>query len=243
MAQRCFARDASRRHVAIIGKTGQGKTMLIQQMLVADIQAAKGVGVIDPHGDLAEAVLSLVPKHRTNDVVLFDAGDADYPLAFNVLACPSPRERPLVAFGIIGAFKKAYADSWGPRLEHILRDSLLALLETPGATLVSVLRLLSETKYRAAIAEKLCDPIVRAFWQRESASWQPTFQAEAVAPIQNKIGAAISSPVLRNIFGQARGPLELRAGIAGVEDERRPDGPLQPVHQRFRQGRLAGAHL
>ncbi|MBI3468315.1 MAG: DUF87 domain-containing protein [Planctomycetes bacterium] len=155
--------DDRRRHVVVLGKTGMGKSTLLLNLLASDIAAGRGVGLVDPHGDLAETVLQSVPKWRTNDVVLFDAGDATYPLSFNVLACPRPEQRPLVASGIVGAFKKAYSDSWGPRLEHILRNAVLALLEAPHASLVSVLRLLVEPHYRKTIVPKVSDPAVRAF--------------------------------------------------------------------------------
>src|SRR5262249_30509975 len=117
------------RHLALLGKTGMGKSTVLGRLLASDIATGRGVALIDPHGDLWEAVLASVPKERTNEVVLFDAGDAAHPVAFNVLACRRPAERPLVASGIVSAFKKLYGDSWGPRLEHILRNALLALLE------------------------------------------------------------------------------------------------------------------
>lgn len=202
--------DDRRRHMAIIGKTGQGKTTLLGQLIASDIRAGRGVALIDPHGDLADSALAWVPKHRTNDVVLFDAGDADFPLSWNLLASPDPRQRPLVASGIVGAFKKAYADSWGPRLEHILRNALLALLETPDASFIWLLRLLVEPKFRTAIAAKVSAPAVRAFWQQEFAAMPQRLQAEAVAPIQNKVGSVVSSPLLRNILGQSRAALNLR---------------------------------
>lgn len=180
-------------------------------LLSSDIHAHRGVGLIDPHGDLADTVLQSVPKHRTNDVVLFDAGDASHPLSFNVLACPHPDQRSLVASGILGAFKKAYSESWGPRLEHILRNALLALLEVPNASLVSLLRLLSDRKFRATVAGRVSDPAVRAFWQVEFAGMPPRLQGEAIAPIQNKIGHVVpGAPGLRNILGQARSVLDLR---------------------------------
>src|SRR6185369_16993850 len=128
--------------------------------------------------DLAEALVSAIPKHRTNDVILFDAGDRSYPLAFNVLACANPEQRPLVASGILSAFKKLYGDSWGPRLEHILRNCLLTLLEVPGTSLLSVLRILSDSVYRRAILARTQDPVVRAFWEHEFAAWPAKFQAE-----------------------------------------------------------------
>jgi hypothetical protein len=204
-------RDDRLRHVSIQGKTGMGKSTLLYNLLISDIAAGRGVCLIDPHGDLAEALLPAIPKARTNDVVLFDAGDREHPLAFNPLFCPDPGRRPLVASGVLSAFKKLFADSWGPRLEHILRNSLLALLEIPGSTLVSVLRLLSDARFRQSVTGRLSDPIVRAFWETEFAAMHPKLQTEAIAPIQNKIGAFVSSPLLRNILGQPEGRLDLRA--------------------------------
>ncbi len=202
--------DDRRRHLAIIGKTGMGKTTLLQKLIASDIQAGRGCALVDPHGDLADSVLDAIPSHRTNDVVLFDAGDRDYPLSFNLLACPDPHQRPLVASGIVSAFKKLYGDSWGPRLEHILRNGLLALLELPGTSLLSLQRLLSDTPYRKTLTARIADPVVRAFWQDEFAHWKPQFRAEAVAPIQNKVGQFLSQPILRAIIGQSRSTLDLR---------------------------------
>jgi hypothetical protein len=202
--------DDRRRHLAIIGKTGMGKTTLLQKLIASDIQAGRGCALIDPHGDLADSVLQAIPAHRTNEVVLFDAGDRDYPLSFNLLACRDPNQRPLVASGIVAAFKKLYGESWGPRLEHILRNGLLALLEFPGVSLLSLQRLLSDLHYRKSLTARIADPVVRAFWQDEFAHWKPQFRAEAVAPIQNKVGQFLSQPILRAILGQARSTLDLR---------------------------------
>jgi len=202
--------DDRRRHIAILGKTGMGKSTLLSNLIVSDIQAGRGVGVIDPHGDLAEGLLDCIPKHRTNDVVLFDAGDTNFPLSFNLLSCDTREQRPLVASGIVSAFKKLYGESWGPRLEHILRNALLALLEVPGSSLLSLLRLLSDARYREALLRKVTDPVVRAFWQREFVGMPAKLQAEAIAPIQNKVGHFVSSPLLRNIVGQTRSTINLR---------------------------------
>jgi hypothetical protein len=154
--------------------------------------------------------LRSIPRHRTNDVILFDAGDSSHPLSFNVLSCPRPSQRPLVASGVLSALKKLYADSWGPRMEHILRNALLALLETPGTSLISLLRLLSDYRYRSSIVAKLSDPIVRSFWEMEFARMPLKLQLEAIAPVQNKIGHFVSSPLLRNMLGQTRSSLDLR---------------------------------
>lgn len=203
--------DDRRRHVYIAGKTGMGKSTLLHRLVSSDIAAGRGIGLIDPHGDLCDAVLASVPAHRTNDVVLFDAGDAEFPLAFNILHCPDPSQRPLVASGVIAAFKKVWADFWGPRMEHILRNALLTLLDVPGTTLLSLQRLLTDKTYRETIVGQVGDAGRRAFWHSEFGTWHPKLQAEAVSPILNKVGAFTSSPILRNIIGQARSTLDLRA--------------------------------
>jgi hypothetical protein len=203
-------RDDRRRHLLIVGKTGMGKTTLLRQLLQSDVEAGRGVALLDPHGDLAEAVAAAIPRHRTNDVILFDAGDRGHPLSFNLMADCHPDQRSLVASGIVSAFKKIYGDSWGPRLEHVLRNALLALLEHPGTSLLSVSRLLGDAHYRAALVGRIADPIVRTFWQREFASWRPQYMTEAIAPVQNKIGQFLSHPVLRAILGQSDSSLDLR---------------------------------
>ncbi len=202
--------DDRRRHVALVGKTGQGKTTLLRQLIVSDVRSGRGVALLDPHGDLCETLLAAVPRKRTNDVILFDAADPHHPLSFNPLHCPRPEMRPLVASGILSSFKKLYTEFWGPRMEHILRNALLAVLETPGATLLSLLRLLSDARYRQAVTASIADPLVRNFWEKEFAGWPIKFQVEAVAPVQNKLGHFLSSPLLRNILGQSRSSLDLR---------------------------------
>ena len=207
--------DDRRRHLAIIGKTGMGKSTLLERLIVSDIDAARGIALIDPHGDLADSLLMKIPKRRTNDVVLFDIGDRTYHIAFNPLSCRRPEERPLVASGVVSAFKKIFGESWGPRLEHILRNSVLALLETSGTTLLSLLRLLSDVSYQKQVVSRVCDPVVCGFWENEFAKWRSNFRAEAVAPVQNKVAAFLSNPILRGILGQPRSKLDLRCAMDG----------------------------
>ena len=202
--------DDRRRHLLIEGKTGMGKSTLLHRLISTDIAAGRGAGLIDPHGDLCEAILASVPSHRSNDVVLFDIADTSHPLAFNILHCPDPQQRPLAVSGIIGAFKKIWGDFFGPRMEHILRNTLLTLIEVPGSTLLSVSRMLGDARYREHILTKVSDPVVRSFWLREFASMPPKLQAEAVSPIYNKVGQLVSNPLLRNILGQSRSTLDLR---------------------------------
>jgi hypothetical protein len=159
---------------------------------------------------LAEALLAKVPSKRTNDVVYFDAGDQNHPLAFNPLADCDSRSRPLVTSGILTAFKKIWGDFFGPRMEHIFRNCLLALLETPDASLVSLVQLLGDGAYRRSIVQRIRDPVVRSFWLNEFAGMPQKLQAEAIAPIQNKVGQFVSSPLLRHILGQPRSTIDLR---------------------------------
>ncbi len=198
------------RHTAIIGKTGMGKTTLLQGLIASDIAAGHGVSLLDPHGDLAEAVLASIPSARTNDVIFFDAGDAEHPIGFNPLACDDPSKRPLVASGVLAAFKKLFGLSWGPRMEHILRNVLLTLLEVPCSTLVTALRVMGDARFRQSVLSHVADAVVRSFWLHEFAAMPPKLQAEAIAPVQNKLGHFVASPLLRNIIGQERNRLDLR---------------------------------
>lgn len=199
-----------RRHVYIIGKTGMGKSTLLENMVYSDIVAGRGVGVIDPHGDLADAVLNFIPANRTNDVVLIDPSDKDYAVAFNMLENVDPALGSIVCSGLVGIFKKIYADSWGPRLEHILRNTILALLEYPGTTMLGITRILSDESYRRKIVRKIEDPVVKSFWLDEFAKMQDKIRIEAISPIQNKVGQFLSSPTIRNIVGQPTSTVDLR---------------------------------
>lgn len=199
-----------RRHVYVIGKTGMGKSTLLENMIYTDIMNGKGVGVIDPHGDLAEAVLNFVPASRTNDVMLIDPADKDFAVAFNMLENVDPALNSIVCSGLVGIFKKIYADSWGPRLEHILRNTILALLEYPGTTMLGITRLLSDDAYRTKVVKKIEDPVVKSFWIDEFAKMQDKFRIEAISPIQNKVGQFLSSPTIRNIVGQPKSTIDLR---------------------------------
>lgn len=202
--------DDRRKPIALLGKTGMGKSTLMLHLALSDLRANRPLALLDPHGDLAEALLQLLPRRCTNNVVLFDAGDRTHPLSFNPLVCRRAEDRPLVASGIVSAFKKLFADSWGPRLEYIFLHAVLAMTQVPGSTFVSVLRLLSDVHYRAAILPRISDPLVKNFWQHEFAGLPPKLQVEAVASIQNKLGQCVASPILRNIFSQPNGALDLR---------------------------------
>ncbi|HPO05665.1 MAG TPA: type IV secretion system DNA-binding domain-containing protein [Candidatus Gracilibacteria bacterium] len=199
-----------RRHIYIIGKTGMGKSTILENMIHSDIQNGKGIAVIDPHGDLAESVLSYIPKRRTNDVIIFDPSDTEFPVSFNMLECHNPDQRHLVASGLLGVFKKMFGDSWGPRLEHILRNTILALTFNPGSTMLSIMKMLVDDKYREHILKKVSDPVVLDFWQNEFGKWQPKQIAENVSPIQNKVGQFLSTGIIRNILGQPQSSIDLR---------------------------------
>lgn len=205
--------DDRRRHALLLGKTGMGKSTLLQRLVESDIAENRGCGLIDPHGDLAEAVLRSAPAARTNDIILLDTGDTTHPISFNVLNCPRREDRPLVVSGIISSFKKIFGVSWGNRMEHFMRNALLALLETPGTSLVSLARFLSDRRFREGVLTHVTDPAVLSVWQQEYAHMAPKLQAEAVSPIQNKVGQFVSSPLLRNILGQSRSTLDLRRAM------------------------------
>ncbi|MDA1060693.1 MAG: type IV secretion system DNA-binding domain-containing protein [bacterium] len=199
-----------RRHIYIIGKTGMGKSTLLENMVYSDIVSGKGVGVIDPHGDLADAVLSFIPPNRTNDVILIDPSDKEYAVAFNMLEDVDTSLNSVVCSGLVGIFKKIYADSWGPRLEHILRNTILSLLEYPGTTMLGITRLLQDDEYRKKVVRKIEDPVVKSFWLDEFNKMQDKFRVEAISPIQNKVGQFLSSPTIRNIVGQPKSTVDLR---------------------------------
>lgn len=192
-------------HVYIIGKTGSGKTTLLRNMIVQHIQAGHGVGLIDPHGDLAESLLDSIPRSRSQHVVYFNPSDSEFPVALNLLANVTEDERPLVASGIVGAFKSIWHESWGPRMEYILYNAVAALLECRNTSLLGVNRLLTDDDYRAWVIRQIKDPFIRDFWEYEYGGYDDRFRREAIAPIQNKLGQFLLNPVIRNILGQVAG--------------------------------------
>lgn len=203
--------DDRRRHMYLIGKTGMGKSTVLENMIVEDIRAGRGVAVVDPHGDLAEKVIKYIPKERINDVIYFNPADMDYPIAFNLVEQVDPHLRHLVASGLIGVFQKLWADSWGPRLEYILRNAILAILDYPGSTLLGVVRMLSDKAYRKKVVANIKDPVVKSFWEKEFAGYADKFASEAVSPIQNKVGQFLSSSFMRNIVGQVQSSINMRS--------------------------------
>ncbi len=193
-----------RQHIYIIGKTGSGKTTLLHNLILQHIALGHGVGLIDPHGDLAEELLHHIPPHRADHLVYFNPGDLEFPVGMNLLANVAPDSRHLVASGIVSALKGIWRDSWGPRLEYILYNAVSALLECRNATLLGVNRMLIDEKYRAGIIRQVKDPFIRSFWSEEYAGYDERFKREAIAPIQNKLGQFLLNPVIRNILGQVK---------------------------------------
>lgn len=199
-----------RRHLYIVGKTGMGKSVLMENMVISDIISGRGVGLIDPHGDLIENVLKRIPANRTNDIVLIDPSDRDYAVGFNMFEDGDESRRSQVCSGIIGIFKKLYAESWGPRLEHILRNTILALLEAGGMTMLGITRMLSDEKFREKVVLKIKDPVVKKFWIDEFGKMQERLRVEAISPIMNKVGQFLSTSVIRNIVGQTKSTVDFR---------------------------------
>jgi hypothetical protein len=200
--------DDKRQHVYCIGKSGTGKSTLLRNLIVQDIEAGRGVGLIDPHGDLAEEILELVPRRRTDDLIYLDAGDLEHPVGINLLEQVADDERHLVVSNVVSTFRHLWAESWGPRSEYILANAVAALLEFPaekgGATLLGVPRMLVDEHFRARVLSYVTDPRTRAFWELEFEAWPERLRAEAAAPLENKAGRLVASPVLRHILGQVR---------------------------------------
>ena len=199
-----------RRHMYILGKTWMGKSVLLENMIIDDIRKDRWVAVIDPHGDLAEAVIWFIPKSRTNQTIIFDPSDTDWPIAFNMLDNVQPEMRSLVASGLVWIFKKIFGDSWGPRLEHILRNIIFALLEYPNTTLISIPLMLTSDVYRSKVVNKITDPVVKKFWTWEYAKMAPNQKVEAAGPILNKVWQFLSSTILRNVLWQAKNTFSVR---------------------------------
>ncbi|MFA6397221.1 MAG: type IV secretion system DNA-binding domain-containing protein [Candidatus Paceibacterota bacterium] len=203
------AKDRTK-HVYIIGKTGMGKSTLLENMIAQDIMNGEGVAFIDPHGGSAEKMLDYVPEHRIKDVIYFAPFDIEYPISFNVMEDVGADKRYLVASGLMSSFKKIWVDAWSARMEYILNNILLALLEYPEATLLGVNRMLSDKDYRKQVVENVSDPSVKSFWVDEFAKYGDRYMQEAGAAIQNKIGQFTSNALIRNIIGQPKSSFNIR---------------------------------
>jgi len=197
-----------RQHVYVIGQTGAGKSTLLRNLILQDIEAGRGVGVIDPHGDLALDILDHIPAWRTNEVVYFDPSAKD-PLAINLFRATTDNWH-LVASGIVSAFKKIWGHSWGPRLEYVLYATLAALLQCDNTSLLGVSRMLHDDKYRAWVVKQVKDPMVRSFWVNEFAAYDRASRQEIIGPIQNKVGQIFLAPALRNVLGQVGTKINFR---------------------------------
>jgi hypothetical protein len=202
--------DDRRRHMYIIGKTGMGKTIMLENMIIDDFKQGRGLALIDPHGDMSSRLLEFIPKERIKDVIYFDASDTDNPIAFNPLESISEKHHHLITIGIVEIFRKLWADIWNSRIEYIFNNCLFALLEYSNSTLLEVMRLLTDENFRKNVAIKLKDPIIRNFWTTEFEEYSKKYQTEVILPIQNKIGQFISNPIIRNIIGQKKSSFNLR---------------------------------
>lgn len=198
------------RHVYVIGKTGMGKSTLLENMAVQDIQNGEGMAFIDPHGSAAETLLNYIPEHRMKDVLYFAPADAAHPVSFNIMEDVGPDKRHLVVSGLMSVFKKIWVDAWSARMEYILQNTIMALLEYPDSTLLGVNRMLSDKKYRDTVVANVKDPGVKAFWVDEFAKYNERYMQEAGDAIKNKIGQFTGNPIIRNIIGQPKSSFDIR---------------------------------
>jgi CxxC-x17-CxxC domain-containing protein len=202
--------DDRRRHMYALGKTGMGKSNLLENMAIQDIQSGKGVCVIDPHGEFADKMLKAVPANRISDVIYFNPADVEYPIAFNILEAVEEDKKNLIASGMMGVFKKIWPDVWSARMEYILNNTILALLDYPGSTMLGVSRMMSDSDFRKRVYPAIKDPVVKGFWINEFDKWDDKFRKEAVAAIQNKVGQFLSSSIIRHVVGQPKSSIDLR---------------------------------
>ena len=203
-------REDRRRHLYAVGKSGTGKSKLLELLIKSDIEAGKGVGVLDPHGDLVDNILRFIPEHRMKDVVYFDPADTEFPIAFNPLEKVDEKFKMQITIGFIDIFKKLFGGNWSNRLEHVLRYTTLALLDSPNTTVLSIMKMLSDKNYRQKIIARIEDSVVKNFWVNEFAGWSEKFDAEAITPLLNKVGQLVSTNMIRNIIGQPKNTFQIR---------------------------------
>jgi hypothetical protein len=198
------------KHMYVIGKTGMGKSTMLENMAIQDIRNGEGMAFIDPHGGTADRIIEYVPEHRKKDVLYFAPFDMEYPVAFNVMEDVGYDKRHLVVSGLMSAFKKLWVDTWSARMEYILTNTLLALLEYPGSTLLDVNTMYTNKAFRAKVVDNIKDPVIKRYWVEEYAGMTDRFAAEATPAIQNKVGQFTSNPLIRNIIGQSKSSFDLR---------------------------------
>ncbi len=205
--------DDRRRHMYIIGKSGMGKSELLKTLAIQDIQDGRGLCFMDPHGDPVYDLLDYIPPERVKDVIFINPADMQYPVGFNVMEQVGFDQRHLVADGMMAVFKKIWVDAWSARMEYILNNTILALLEAPGSTLLGINRMLAEKEYRRHVVENVTDPEVKAFWTQEFAKYTDKFASEATAAIQNKVGQFVSNSLIRNLIGQEKSTFNMREAM------------------------------
>ena len=202
-------RDDRRRHLYTVGKSGTGKSKFLELLIREDLIEGHGVGVLDPHGDLVDDVMRHIPEERIKDVILFDPSDTDYPIAFNPLENIDDAYKMQLTIGFIDIFKKLFGTNWSDRLEHVLRYTTLALLDSENTTVLSVLKMLTDKNYRQKIISRIQDSVVKNFWVSEFAAWSEKFDAEAITPLLNKVGQLVSTNMIRNILGQPKNKFDI----------------------------------
>jgi len=203
-------REDRRRHLYVVGKSGTGKSKMLELLIQSDIMSGQGIGVLDPHGDLVDNILRMVPEERKKDVILFDPSDTEFPIAFNPLEKVDDKFKMQITIGFISIFKKLFGDNWSDRLEHVLRYTTLALLDSPNTSVLSILKMLTDKNYRQKIVARIEDSVVKNFWVNEFAGWSEKFDAEAITPLLNKVGQLVSTNMIRNIIGQSKNSFNIR---------------------------------
>lgn len=202
-------RKDRRQHMYVLGKSGTGKSTLIENMIIQNVYNGEGVCVVDPHGELVEKIMELIPESRAKDVIYFNPADTEHNIGFNPFQLDDPKYRDLVAAGLMGIFTKIWANAWSSRMEYILQNCILALLDVQGSTLLGIPRLLVDKDYRQYVISNIKDPVIKNFWIHEYEAWRDQFRNEAIQPIQNKVGQFLSSALVRNIVGQSKSTINL----------------------------------